>query len=787
MSNPNEPPSAPRRKRPWLRRTLIAGQILLGLGLGLVVTEYVFARRDEGAFPHVNFYVADAQLGVRLEPGATMRFRLRDNPLTTIHVNAQGYRGEDWPAPTPDAAAGQGEIVVLGDSQVFGLGVEDDETFSHLLAQATGRTVLNAGVPTYGPPEYMLLARELLEQRKPQTLVVVLNFLNDPFELERPNVERHAVWDGWAVRSETAPEQVTVFPGRKWLFSQSHAVYALRRWWHERDEEVDAEAVPAGPQDFDQGTPSEGNWTELVSDSEAARREFGERGETDARALAQQREQLTAVEKALLEKRDGLDDLIMQVNWAEFDDFARDVARGRPGDIVNEEYAEEGRSVELTAALIREASRRRQKQLDDLLAAEAKQKQRKPQAKTAATDLVAAAEALALERKQLREALAIGVPPPAPPASLFEPWLVELDALCKQHGTELVVVALPFDVQVDPAEWDKYGVADRPDMSDSLLLLDDLLASAAKLRLRAVAVTEALRGAQPGAFLDHDIHMTPKGHAAFAEALAQRLATPLPPAQPELGLPDGLAFVPSDADWDPTREVVVKGSSKAGCTTQVLGDWFKLVCKRRSTRGFAGITLHEGASPTTMVMHSPDGVSLVARLQAGQPITARIAWAKKVRELQIRWPLDEQGQAKFAAALVELPDAPTPVEPSAAAAKLCACHIAVHHQSVCAFAGAAGLDGSDFYDGDYLAHGCVESCGELWGDPALTSACEQAHPNDCAGLLACVQHDPLFAPPCGAGSVHAFASNACFALCDDANPCSAGTCTPWQGSGVCLQ
>ncbi|MFY0535612.1 alginate O-acetyltransferase AlgX-related protein [Nannocystis pusilla] len=113
--------------------------------------------------------------------------------------------------------------------------------------------------------------------------------------------------------------------------------------------------------------------------------------------------------------------------------------------------------------------------------------------------------------------------------------------MCDEYGAELVVVALPIDVQVDPGEWAKYDVSDAPDMQDSLILLDDLVADATALGLRAVDVTAALRSAQPGAFLDHDIHMTAKGHAAFATALADRLKTPLavPLEGPQPGLPRG--------------------------------------------------------------------------------------------------------------------------------------------------------------------------------------------------------------------------------------------------------
>ena len=83
-----------------------------------------------------------------------------------------------------------------------------------------------------------------------------------------------------------------------------------------------------------------------------------------------------------------------------------------------------------------------------------------------------------------------------------------------------------IDVQVDRREWEKYGVHDGPDMSDSLVLIDDLVADAQDLGLRALDATAALRGAEPGAFLDHDIHMTAKGHAAVATALAATLTAP---------------------------------------------------------------------------------------------------------------------------------------------------------------------------------------------------------------------------------------------------------------------
>ena len=69
-----------------------------------------------------------------------MNFRFRDNPMSRIAINSAGYRGPEWPA----AGESTDEIIVVGDSQVFGLGVEDDETFAAVLGRLLDRPVINA-------------------------------------------------------------------------------------------------------------------------------------------------------------------------------------------------------------------------------------------------------------------------------------------------------------------------------------------------------------------------------------------------------------------------------------------------------------------------------------------------------------------------------------------------------------------------------------------------------------------------------------------------------------------
>ena len=96
--------------------------LTLGVALALVLGEQAAAMRDHGGFPHYNGYVADPALGVRLIPDFDTVLAFADNTPGAIHVNHQGYRGADWPEGRT------GEIVVIGDSQVFGLGVGDGFT-----------------------------------------------------------------------------------------------------------------------------------------------------------------------------------------------------------------------------------------------------------------------------------------------------------------------------------------------------------------------------------------------------------------------------------------------------------------------------------------------------------------------------------------------------------------------------------------------------------------------------------------------------------------------------------
>jgi hypothetical protein len=523
-------------------------QIALGLCLGVLTLEALAWWRDDGAFPHANFYVADEKLGVRLRPNATERFRLGKNPLSKISVNSAGLRGRELPEPSAN------EMLVLGDSQVFGLGVNDHETFSHVLSKLRMQPVVNAGVPTYGPLEYNALAAELIAQRKPKLVIYTVNMLNDLFENDRPNTERHRVWDGWAVRAETAPRGVFDFPGRSWLFSQSHAVYALRRYLHgaTRDERSYA---------------SEGAWTDLIGV-----------GEQRAHAITQRQADAQRTESEVAKLNEQIDDAarVVQVasgsNTAYFlrEEIAREqnFATAHPGDIVRAGDAESSRPIVVTAKIIKAAVERRRAALETLAIVERESNVQLASAIRTRDDL-----------KRRRNALLAKYRAPARPASVLSQRLRELRALCDASGCELLVIALPIDVQVSAQEWRKYG-REPIDMSATTALADDLLSTANALGMHTLDALPALRKAEPGAFLDGDIHMTAKGHNALAWAIHRALRAPVPTRQPDPGLPAGRTYPPSlDDNLWLALDVPVENGEDTQCEARTQDEWIVLSCR----------------------------------------------------------------------------------------------------------------------------------------------------------------------------------------------------------------
>jgi hypothetical protein len=726
-----------------------AVRVLLGLAVGAGLSEVAFSYRDHGAFPHLNLYRADPELGVRLVPGASMKLAFGGNPVTSVRINQAGFRGAELPAPGGD------EVVVVGDSQVFGLGVEEGETFSaRLEGMLPGARVINAGVPTYGPPEYDRVLADLLEKRKPKRVVYVVNFANDLFEADRPNTQRHAVWDGWAVRKETAPAHLASFPGRELLFRRSHAVFALRRWWYRQGAPTEAFSVP-----------SEGTFQDIALAAARAAEEHV-RARVDTRRLAElQNAKVSVANTDLRGVADKFVELVGLEGIGMVADTPGSIWGGRwdpvktsfaqPGDIVGtDDYGEYTGPLFATAELIVRGAEFRRK-IEQRLRERAK----KSEKDAARIEPILSAVEGAVKRADTVRSEPV---PRIRAWSPLAPGLKRVKELCDKAGARLVVVALPLDVMVSKDEWAKHG-SKSVDLAPARILVDDVLDSAEAVGATAVDLTSVLSAAEPGAFLQRDIHLSPKGHEAVAKHLAAVLSAPPPerPKEPRAGRPIGRTLPTTLAAARSRREVTVPGSTAAGCETYIVDEWLTLRCHaggqdKAVPTGVKVLSapLSEWVIYRDSSKDGPPALVVQVPLVRGEPTALEFRWPERGRVLSVDWgsrtsgvtiafgPLEAPETAK-------IPDVPRPRE------------------AICAAVKEAGVDGK-----------CDEM--PLFDNPS----CFDTYGGDAKGAVACLlgERDP--ACPRGQAPVGAF--QRCLPLCSKDIACQKGKCTAYEGGEVCL-
>lgn len=149
------------------------------------------------------------------------------------HVLPAGVAGlDDWGFRNPTVPE-RADVVVLGDSQVFGHNIAaESDILSAVVAARTGRTVYNASLGGYGPLQYVYLAERTLPL-EPGHLVVCLYLGNDLFD-----AFRHAGLPEWReLRAadvdypapnygveENKPEPNLAMAGLRWLTDHSALV-----------------------------------------------------------------------------------------------------------------------------------------------------------------------------------------------------------------------------------------------------------------------------------------------------------------------------------------------------------------------------------------------------------------------------------------------------------------------------------------------------------------------------------------------------------------------------------
>jgi hypothetical protein len=144
-----------------------------------------------------------------------------------------GHRNpEDW---------SRVDVALLGDSMVYGQGVEESETAAHALRDRLGRRVANLGQTGACPVEYLMQVRSVVPDLHPRVVVVFL-YRNDVQDVRRartPEQLRRFIATGegseaeahpaeFLRESEAAPAETS---GAVRAASHSYAYRALRFGW----------------------------------------------------------------------------------------------------------------------------------------------------------------------------------------------------------------------------------------------------------------------------------------------------------------------------------------------------------------------------------------------------------------------------------------------------------------------------------------------------------------------------------------------------------------------------
>ncbi len=185
-----------RERRPALKLGLLLAATCMILGLlgETFVKLYYFGWYDA---PKQLLVPSDSPILVyELRPGARITTTYL-NPEQrewkySASVNFQGFRGEPV-----GLEARKPRIIVLGDSYVFGYGVNDDQTFSHVLQNRLRDEVevMNWGGPGYNLVQAIELLKSKGQEYRPELVILALHYNDfEPPALQSARQVQHVLW-----------------------------------------------------------------------------------------------------------------------------------------------------------------------------------------------------------------------------------------------------------------------------------------------------------------------------------------------------------------------------------------------------------------------------------------------------------------------------------------------------------------------------------------------------------------------------------------------------------------
>ena len=165
--------------------------------------------------------IPDPRFGFLFRPNFTGRLS-RDDLDFTFHTDEHGFRNPSpWPART--------DVVVVGDSMAFGYGVDDEQAWPRLVAEALPATdIINLGLIGAAPQQYLRVLETFGLELRPKLVLFMLfpgNDLHDADTFQRwLDADTELAYDQWR-RAAGQPRDL----GRlRQLLEDSHLVAFLR-------------------------------------------------------------------------------------------------------------------------------------------------------------------------------------------------------------------------------------------------------------------------------------------------------------------------------------------------------------------------------------------------------------------------------------------------------------------------------------------------------------------------------------------------------------------------------
>jgi hypothetical protein len=159
-----------RRQRKEILLALFV--LLLSLGAVEISLRYVLPLISQ----HDEMFTYDRELGWVFVPDKRGTIVSGNEARLFIETNSHGFR--DGPVPPVDADTTR--VMVLGDSFVTNVSVEDEDVFTEVLEGALrGASAMNFGVNGYGQVQEYLLLKKTWDQVQPDRVMLVVYIRND--------------------------------------------------------------------------------------------------------------------------------------------------------------------------------------------------------------------------------------------------------------------------------------------------------------------------------------------------------------------------------------------------------------------------------------------------------------------------------------------------------------------------------------------------------------------------------------------------------------------------------